>query len=245
MTPIDLFKLIPKYDVDKGGDLYVNYIQLYQDLINDLIDSNEDIYTIFDCINCEDKYLPYLAKLLGYTWDYTGDIETQRYELLSIVQRRKRVGTLWFFDDLFRIMGISYGYEVRGSFIRGAGNQDFVHNNLTSIISVFQGTTVYIEGIDWLQVDSYIDWSIGGAEPVTGTSYEIIYQIREPRNLVHHVLTLSGPETLSGDFYIEGLEKYHEGAMEIIIDHAEIPGLYDLIRSAFPAGIQLHVTFNA
>lgn len=226
MTPIDLFKLIPKYDVDKGGDVYVHYIQLYQDLINDLIASNEDIYTIFDCINCAEKYLPYLAELLGYTWNYTvswvtnyiytfgatvidngktyrcilahtsgshddepgigavwstywveteDNTERQRYELLSIVQRRKRVGTLWFFDDLFRIMGVT----------------------------------------------------------------------TETRDLVHHVLTLSGPETLSDDFYMEGLEKYHEGAMEIIIDHAEIPGLYDLIRSAFPAGIQLHVTFNA
>ena len=37
MTPIDLFKLIPKYDVDKGGEVYTHYIQLYQDLINDLI----------------------------------------------------------------------------------------------------------------------------------------------------------------------------------------------------------------
>lgn len=175
MIPIDLFKLIPKFDIDKGGDVYVNYIQLYQDLINDLIASNEDIYTIFDCRNCAEKYLPYLAKLLGYAWDYTGDIEKQRYEMLSVVERRKRVGTLWFFDDLFRIMGIT----------------------------------------------------------------------TETRDLVHHVLTLSGPETLSGDFYIEGLEKYHEGSMEIIVNHAEIPGLYDLIRSAFPAGIQLHLTFNA
>lgn len=175
MIPIDLFKLIPKFDIDKGGDVYVHYIQLYQDLINDLIASNEDIYTIFDCRNCAEKYLPYLAELLGYTWDYTGDTEKQRYEMLSIVERRKRVGTQWLFNDLFMILGIT----------------------------------------------------------------------TETRDLVHHVFTLSGPEILSGDFYIEGLEKYHEGAMEIIVNHAEIPGLYDLIRSLFPAGMHLHVTFTS
>jgi len=174
MDSINLFSLVPKFDIDKGGTVYTNYIQLYQDFINDIVASNEDIYTIFDCRLCDEKYLPYLAQFLGYTWDYEGDIETQRYELLSYVEREKRTGTLWFFEDMFRILGI----------------------------------TVSI------------------------------------RELIHYVLTLSGPGTLSGDSYIEGLEKYHEGSIEFIVDHTEITGLYDLILASLPAGIHLHVTFS-
>lgn len=172
---IDLFKLLPKYDIDKGGTVYANYIQLYQDFINDIIESNQDLYTIFDCRNCEQKYLPYLAAFLGYDWDYDGDIEKQRYEMLSIVERRKRTGTVWFFEDMFRIMGITYEF----------------------------------------------------------------------RQLIHNVFTLSGPSTLSGDFYMEGIEKYHEGSVEFIVNHAEIPGLEDLILSSLPAGMHLHITFSS
>jgi hypothetical protein len=175
MDKIDLFKLIPKYDIDKGGDVYKNYIQLYQDLINDIISSNETIYTIFDARYCDVKYLPDLAKFIGYTWDYNGDIEKQRYEILSYVEREKRVGTYWYLEDL--LMNLGYTAEIK--------------------------------------------------------------------DLVHHVLTLSGPETLSGDFYIEGLEKYHEGSIEVIVDHSEDPDLYALLRAVFPAGIQLHVTFTS
>jgi len=175
MVPIDLFKLIPKFDIDKGGAVFTNYIQLYQDFINDIIASNEDLYSIFDCLHCADKYLPYLAQFLGYNWDYNGDTETQRFEMLSLVQRRKRIGTLWFFEDMFAIFGVT----------------------------------------------------------------------ADIRELIYHVLTLSGPETLSGDFYIEGLEKYHEGSLEVIIDSPEVPGLSDLIYSSIPAGFHLHVTFTS
>jgi len=174
MSTIDLTKLIPKYDFINGGDVFTNYIQLYQDFINDIIASNEDIYTIFDCINCNSKYLPYLAQFLGYTWDYNGNIEKQRYELLSLVERRKRTGSTWFFEDMFRVLGVLY----------------------------------------------------------------------EIRDLVHHVLTLSGPETLSGDFYIEGLEKYHEGSVEMIIDSPVVEGLTELILTAIPAGMHLHVVYT-
>lgn len=173
MNPIDFSTLIPKYDYDKGGTVYLNYITLYQDFINEVISSNESIYSIFDCLNCEDKYLPYLAAFMGYSWDYLGDIEKQRYDIFSLVQRRKRVGTIWFFDDLFRNLGITY----------------------------------------------------------------------ELRELVHHVLTLSGPETLDGDYYIQGLEKYHEGSIEFVVHHAEIPGLYDILLAANPAGVHLHLTY--
>lgn len=174
MTTIDFRKLIPKHDFDKGGEIFSNYILLCQGLINELISSNEDIYTIFDCIKCADKYLPYLAELLGYSWDYNGDLEVQRFEMLSIVERRKREGTFWFFDDLFR--GLGYTMDIR--------------------------------------------------------------------ELVHHVLTLSGPETLDSDFYLQGLAKYHEGSIEIIVHHSYVSWLYDFILTFIPAGVHLHVTFD-
>lgn len=176
MDAIDFSKIIPKYDYDNGGDVFANYMQLYQDFINEVIASNETIYSIFDVINCDSKYLPYMAAFLGYPWSYTADIEVQRYEMLSLVERRKRAGTLWFFEDMLTRMGISY---------------------------------------------------------------------ETPRDLVEHILALSGQGTLSGDYYIEGIEKYHEGSIEIIINHAEIEGLYDTIKSSIPAGVHLHVTFTS
>lgn len=174
MATVDFSKLIPAYDFNEGGSVYAKYMQLYEDFINEVISSNDDIYTIFNGIDCADKYLPYLASFLGYTWDYNGDIEKQRYELLSIVNRRKRIGTVWYLDDMFMNLGVTVEYK----------------------------------------------------------------------DLVHHVLTLSGPETLDGDYYLQGLEKYHEGSVEVIVHSpTPIPGLYDMLINSMPAGVHIHLTY--
>lgn len=171
---VTLKKLIPQYDYTTGGELFTKYIALFQQLINELISANEEIFTIFDAMGCDQKYLPYLSILLGYDWDFEGNIERQRYELASIVERRKRVGTFWYINDLFKTFSITY----------------------------------------------------------------------DLRDLVHKVITTSGPETLDGDYYIQGLEKYHEGSVEIIVYHTPDDDLESIIRSSMPAGVHLHITYS-
>lgn len=67
-----------------------------------------------------------------------------------------------------------------GSFTKGTSNgQDFIHDSLVAITSVAQGGTTYTENVDWKRTGNNIDWSLGGSEPVTGTSYDVVYQYRK------------------------------------------------------------------
>ena len=174
MDRIDFTKIIPSYDYTEGGEIFSNYMKLYEDFINEVIASNEEILKVFDCRTCDSKYLPYLSAFLGERWNYDADVETQRYHLLSLVERRKRIGSLWFFEDMFKNAGIT--------------------------------------------VDT--------------------------KNLVHHVLTLSGVEPISDDFCLEDAFKYHEGSVEMTIHHSEINGLDELIRASIPAGVHLHIIYT-
>ena len=63
---------------------------------------------------------------------------------------------------------------------KGSPNgQDFVRSSLVSIVSVTQDTTTYVEGVDYARSGNQIDWSLGGAEPTTGTSYSVTYTYRK------------------------------------------------------------------
>ncbi len=174
MERIDFTKIIPAFDYSEGGEIFANYMKLYEDFINDVVQSNEEILNVFDCRTCDSKYLPYLSAFLGESWDYEGDTENQRYKLLSLVERRKRIGSMWFFEDMFKNAGVTV----------------------------------------------------------------------EIKNLVHHVLTLSGSEPISDDYCLEDAMKYHEGSVEMIVHHAEIAGLEELIKASIPAGVHLHVTYT-
>ena len=109
-TPrIDISSLVPKfrYDMDATG-VFTSYMDLVELAYNELIEANTDIFAMFDVWKCPTKLLPYLAKFVGYDWDFYGDKLSQRAVLASYVERMKRIGTDWFLKDMLYKYGILY-----------------------------------------------------------------------------------------------------------------------------------------
>ncbi len=67
--------------------------------------------------------------------------------------------------------------------VRGiAGTKDKLgDDSIIKITRVIQGSTTYIEGVDYQLVNqSEIDWSLGGQEPTSGTTYFVSFLYTEP-----------------------------------------------------------------
>lgn len=67
--------------------------------------------------------------------------------------------------------------------------------SVTEIVSVQQGGTTYDETTDWLLDGDEIDWSPGGAEPATSSSYDVTYRYLEavtPDSLTDRDVVVSG-----------------------------------------------------
>lgn len=50
--------------------------------------------------------------------------------------------------------------------------------SVLEIIQVKQGATIYVNGTDYRLHSGDVDWSLSGAEPAPGSSYEITYRYR-------------------------------------------------------------------
>ena len=63
------------------------------------------------------------------------------------------------------------------------------------IIQIKQGNTIYVKGTDYKLSAGQVDWSLSGAEPSPGSSYEIIYRHRTqvtPTNVTDTSIDVSG-----------------------------------------------------
>jgi hypothetical protein len=71
-------------------------------------------------------------------------------------------------------------------------------DSVTSIISVVQGGTTYHTPADFVQNGDGVDWSPGGAEPTTGSSYQVTYRYLDavtPSAITQSTVTLAGGVT--------------------------------------------------
>lgn len=60
-----------------------------------------------------------------------------------------------------------------------AGTTDaLAQSSVTEIVSVVQGATTYVETTDYVLNGDEIDWSPGGVEPATGSTFDITYRYR-------------------------------------------------------------------
>lgn len=50
------------------------------------------------------------------------------------------------------------------------------NTSVTSIVSVTQGATTYVANTDYKRTGDAVDWSLGGVEPSTGSTYSVTYQ---------------------------------------------------------------------
>jgi hypothetical protein len=72
------------------------------------------------------------------------------------------------------------------------------HSSVTSIIEVKQGGTTYVPTTDYTLVNDTVNWSPGGAEPSTGSSYTVKYRYLSavtPDSETAKTVTLSGGVT--------------------------------------------------
>lgn len=49
-------------------------------------------------------------------------------------------------------------------------------DSVTSIVSIVQGATSFVSGVDYKRTGDSVDWSLGGAEPATASSYDVTYR---------------------------------------------------------------------
>lgn len=71
-------------------------------------------------------------------------------------------------------------------------------DSVTTIISVEQGATTYTEGTDYVLNADRVDWSPAGAEPASGSSYDVTYRYLDavtPDATTDDTVTLSGGVT--------------------------------------------------
>lgn len=87
--------LLPRmYEIaDSNGDLaaYLEVKATEFDSLKDLID---EFTKLFDVDNVPAQYLPYLAKLIDYQYDGTGDAEVQRAEIKKLIDVYRMRGTI-------------------------------------------------------------------------------------------------------------------------------------------------------
>lgn len=65
---------------------------------------------------------------------------------------------------------------TRGAIANGADG--LPDTSVTSIVSVTQGGTTYVQGTDFQRVANAVDWSLVGAEPAAGSTYSVTYRYR-------------------------------------------------------------------
>lgn len=67
--------------------------------------------------------------------------------------------------------------------------------SVLEIMRIKQGTTIYVKGTDYKLTAGQVDWSLSGAEPSPGSSYEITYRHRTqitPTNITDTSIDISG-----------------------------------------------------
>jgi len=80
------------------------------------------------------------------------------------------------------ISSVSATVEKTVTITKGTANgADLMpYTPISSIESVSQGATTYVVGVDYQVSGNSVSWALGGAEPVTGTSYTVVLRYIKP-----------------------------------------------------------------
>lgn len=92
------------------------------------------------------------------------------------------------------ITSVSATVEKSVSITKGSANAaDLMpYTPISSIESVTQGATTYVVGVDYQVNGNYISWALGGAEPVTGTTYSVTLRYIKPMVAITDYLLAGG-----------------------------------------------------
>lgn len=105
------------------------------------------------------------------------------------------------FSPIASINTVLVTKEVTENVTRGGvgGTADLLANNsVTAVLEVKQGATTYVATTDYLVTGDTVNWSPGGAEPATGSTYQVKYRylaIVTPDAVTDTEITVSGGVT--------------------------------------------------
>ncbi|WP_462173837.1 DUF4815 domain-containing protein [Pseudoalteromonas xiamenensis] len=92
------------------------------------------------------------------------------------------------FSPISEITQVNATVQRQAQHTRGQiqGGEDLlVDNAVIEVLKVTQGDKTYRQGIDFLFVRNHISWQLGGEEPATGSSYEVLYTFRKQLTVEH------------------------------------------------------------
>jgi len=112
-------------------------------------------------------------------------IESEPVTFVPDAEDQMRIDT--DFSPIHDIRKVDIAAEKTATMTHGAfaGASDPLPDpSVVSIVTVQQGATSYVNGTDFKLTGNSIDWSLSGAEPAPGSSYDVTYRYRTDATIV-------------------------------------------------------------
>lgn len=89
---------------------------------------------------------------------------------------------------------------TRGNVVNGQDAIPNPYSNVETVVSITQGVTTYVSGVDYNLVGSFISWLPGGNQPATGSSYSLVVRYRKVLTLGirTHTFVSNEAQTVAG-----------------------------------------------
>lgn len=169
---------IARYDLDSAGGFYiVSGLEVFQAPDTQ---AGEQSYSLSEGkAQVSGRSVVITSRRINY--DPTPDLSTVTAEPhVSSGPAQQRVDTNNF--PIAAIASITCIKEHSQSVTHGGfvgAIDDLEEETVLTVVEVTQGATTYTEGVDFQLTNSNIDWSLGGAEPAPGSSYDVTYQYQD------------------------------------------------------------------
>ena len=186
---------LARYDNESNGSYVVNGMEVTCLMADD----EEQIFSVNEGkahVNGQEVGLPHSSRSV-----FQNEYDVQRVESDPYIFEPDALGKMTIhlnYTPLAEIITIDITAEKRVNLTHGSysGALDPIPSTaVLDIIQIKQGSTTYIKGTDYKLTAGQVDWSLSGAEPSPGSSYEIIYRHRTqvtPTNVTDTSIDISG-----------------------------------------------------
>ncbi len=186
---------LARYDNESNGSYVVNGMEVTCLTADD----EEQIFSVNEGkahVNGQEVGLPHSARSV-----FQNEYDIQRVESDPYIFEPDALGKMTIhlnYTPLDEVITVDVTAEKRVNLTHGSysGALDPIPSTaVLDIIQIKQGNTIYIKGTDYKLTAGQVDWSLSGAEPAPGSSYEIIYRHRTqvtPTNITDTSIDISG-----------------------------------------------------
>ena len=186
---------LARYDNESNGSYVVNGMEVT--CLS--ADNEEQIFSVNEGkahVNGQEVGLPHSARSV-----FQNEYDIQRVESDPYIFEPDALGKMTIhlnYTPLDEVITVDVTAEKRVNLTHGSysGALDPIPSTaVLDIIQIKQGSTIYIKGTDYKLTAGQVDWSLSGAEPSPGSSYEIIYRHRTqvtPTNITDTTFDITG-----------------------------------------------------